>query len=240
MSRGTGRHEATDSVISRVLLATRLWPFYAPVMQTLERWGERLGADWLIYNPLTFAYYHGKALESASIVADALERAFPEARSYADIGAGTGAFSAELQLRGKTVIAHERSRLGRLLARSQGVPTRGLNLVRLSPADFAPVDVVLCFEVAEHLRPELGEVLVRLCAAKAPIIVFTAAPPSPPGQRGAGHVNEQPKSYWIERFERTGGRFDQALTDMLARGFAGATAYWLADDVMVFLAPRGE
>jgi hypothetical protein len=35
----------------------------------------------------------------------------------------------------------------------------------------------------------------------AKIIVFTAAPP---GQGGTAHLNEQPPSYWISKFQESG------------------------------------
>jgi hypothetical protein len=63
--------------------------------------------------------------------------------------------------------------------------------------------------------------------------VFTAAPPQ---AGGVGHINEQPESYWIERFSRVGMRYDPNLTQQLAVGFSGVPAYWLAQDVMVFRA----
>jgi len=59
--------------------------------------------------------------------------------------------------------------------------------------------------VAEHLPPQLGDRVVGLLARSAPVVVFSAAHP---GQYGQGHVNEQEKSYWIERFERHGFAYD--------------------------------
>jgi Methyltransferase domain len=203
----------------------------------LERAEESRGLDWLIYNPLVFAFWHDRAVDSAQLVGDALERAFPHARSYADIGAGTGAFAAELQRRHKRVIAYERSRWGRLFAHSQGVDVRGLRLEQLSLSSLARVDVALCIEVAEHLRADLGDKLVRVCTASAPNIVFTAAEP---GEGGTAHVNEQPRRYWIDRFEREGMKFDPDLTETLRRGFAGAPAGWLSAHVMVFVATRPD
>jgi hypothetical protein len=188
--------------------------------------------DWLIYNPLVFVFWHDRAVKSALLVGDALERAFPLARSYVDIGAGTGAFAAELQRRHKKVIAYERSRWGRLFARSQGVDVRGLRLEESSLGSLARVDVALCFEVAEHLRADLGDILVRACVTSAPIIVFTAAEP---GEGGTAHVNEQPRCYWIDRFERQGMKLDSELTEMLRQGFAGAPAGWLSARAMVFV-----
>jgi hypothetical protein len=202
-------------------------------MMALERAGERHGLDWLVYNPLVLAFWHDRGVESAPPVIDALERAFPQARSYADIGAGTGAFAAELQRRDKVVVAYERSRWGQLIARSQRVDVRGLQLERVSLGDLVRVDVALCFEVAEHLRPDIGNTLVHVCAASAPNVVFTAAEPD---EGGSGHVNEQPRRYWIDRFEQAGMNLDSGLTEMLRQGFAGAQARWLSQHVMVFVA----
>jgi SAM-dependent methyltransferase len=225
------------ALVVRLLLAARRRRWYWPVTTALERAGERRGLDWLIYNPLVFAFWHDRAVDSAQLVADALERAFPQARSYADIGAGTGAYAAELQRRHKRVVAYERSRWGRLFAHSQGVDVRGLRLERLRLSSLAQVDVALCFEVAEHLRPDLGDILVRVCTASAPNIVFTAAEPSP---GGTGHVNEQPRLYWVDRFEREGVKFDTELTETLRQGFVGAPAGWLSAHVMVFVATRSN
>jgi hypothetical protein len=200
-------------LVVRLLRATRRRRLYWPATMALERAGERYGIDWLVDNPLVFAFWHERAVESAPLVVDAIERAFPHAHTYADIGAGTGALAAELQRRTKVVIAYERSRWGRLIARSQRVDVRDLQLERLSLSDLAPVDVA--------------------CAASAPAVVFTAAAP---GEGGTGHVNEQPKRYWIERFQRAGMHLDTGLTEMLVQGFAGATTAWLVQHVMVFVA----
>lgn len=226
-----------DALVLRALLATRRSKGYWRIANALERAGERYGLDSLLYNPLVFAYWHEKGVGSAPFLADAIERAFPVARRYADVGAGTGAFAAELQRRGNSVVAYEHTRWGRFFARSQGLDVHGLDLERVSVGDLASVDVVLCLEVAEHLPPALGDTLVRACAAAAPAVVFTAAVP---GQGGTGHVNEQPKRYWIDRFERSAMQLDRALTELLATGLAGAPASWLEANVMVFVATDGR
>lgn len=62
-------------------------------------------------------------------------------------------------------------------------------------------DLALCIEVAEHLRPEYADNIVEICAAASDLIFWSAARP---GQGGIGHYNEQPMSYWLEKFERRG------------------------------------
>lgn len=69
-----------------------------------------------------------------------------------------------------------------------------------------------CIEVAEHVPPEFADNLVRIITECAPLCVFSAAKP---GQGGEGHCNEQPRQYWIGKFEARGFVLDQGLTDAL-------------------------
>jgi SAM-dependent methyltransferase len=62
-------------------------------------------------------------------------------------------------------------------------------------------DLALCLEVAEHLPPDSGEILLDSLVAAAPIICFSAAIP---GQGGYRHINERYQDYWLERFARRG------------------------------------
>jgi hypothetical protein len=73
-------------------------------------------------------------------------------------------------------------------------------------------DMALCLEVAEHLTPAAGEQLVSILCNVSNIIVFSAAPP---GQGGENHINEQPLSYWQERFEKYGFKFVDCLRPRL-------------------------
>ncbi len=153
-----------------------------------------------------------------------------------DVGAGSGAFAAEAQQLGRRTVAYEHSRLGRLLAKSQGVHARPFDLRKKSTCEAdRPFDLAYCFEVAEHLDPTLGDELVRFCASQAPLVAFTAAPP---GQGGTGHKNEQPRRHWIDRFEAHGLHYDENMSRELADGFRGESvrSEWLAFNVMVFVA----
>lgn len=58
-------------------------------------------------------------------------------------------------------------------------------------------DLAISMEVAEHLPESAADTYMDSLCAGADTIVFSAAHP---GQGGDGHVNEQPREYWIEKF----------------------------------------
>lgn len=196
--------------------------------------GQRLGIDWLTYNPALIRWYHARAVNDAPAVVSALEQLAPAARSFSDIGAGSAAFAAEAQRRGHRVLVCEHSRVGRWMARRQGVNSHPFDLARSPPAKLAGTsDLAYCFEVAEHVPQALADRLVAFVASQAPLVVFTAAHP---GQGGLGHVNEQPQSYWVSRFEREGMRHRRDLSATMSATLASADleSRWLVDNVMVF------
>lgn len=213
----------------------RYWLRARPIRMKLTKassqLGERFGIDWLTYNPLVFLYFHEHAVANAPMVVRTFEDVFPGAGRFVDVGAGSGAYAAELRRRGHIVVAYEYARLGRLIARFQGVHALPFDLAQPIVVEPAGYDLAYSFEVAEHLPPELGDRLVAFLAASAPTVVFTAAPP---GQGGSGHVNEQERSYWVERFRNHGMVERQELRDRVAAGFRDARSSWLATNVMVF------
>lgn len=62
-------------------------------------------------------------------------------------------------------------------------------------------DLVISFEVAEHIDPEYADVYLNNLCALGDTIIMTAAIP---GQGGEHHVNEQPAEYWINKFKERG------------------------------------
>lgn len=199
----------------------------------LSKVGEKLGLDWLVYNPLLYHSFNELAHRNAPSVLGAIAARFPEAQRYIDVGAGTGAFAAQAVKMGKTVVAIEYSPHGRAYARKQGVDVHPFDLARPTPTDVTGVfDLAYCFEIAEHLPPHLGDRLVDFLVERAPVIVFTAAHP---GQMGSGHINEQPKSYWIDRFEARGAKFDNETSESLSREFSAAgVSTWFETNIAVF------
>ena len=62
-------------------------------------------------------------------------------------------------------------------------------------------DLLLCLEVAEHLDIMHSTALVDKLTGLSDTILFSAAIP---GQTGENHVNEQPHSFWLDKFEERG------------------------------------
>jgi len=60
-------------------------------------------------------------------------------------------------------------------------------------------DLVLCLEVAEHLKEESADIIVNNLVSLGNTIIFSAAVPN---QGGQNHLNEQDFSYWQEKFAK--------------------------------------
>ena len=93
-------------------------------------------------------------------------------------------------------------------------------------------DLCLCIEVAEHIEEEYADVLIdNLCKASK-TIVFSAATP---GQGGVGHVNCQPKEYWIEKFKKRGYVLEKTRTEKVINAIKeGYHMGWLTMNIAIF------
>jgi SAM-dependent methyltransferase len=203
-----------------------------PILK-LSELGERRGWDWLTYNPGIFAIFHIMALRDGPKVTGAMQATFPEARSFADVGAGSGAYAALLRKAGMEVIACEHSPVGRRFASLQHVDSIPFDLTQEPPAHFdGTVDVAYSFEVGEHLPPALGTRMVRFLLELAPAVVFSSAQP---GQDGQGHINLQPLSYWQREFEEAGATLDVERTEQFTASLREREAsWWLPANAQVF------
>jgi 2-polyprenyl-3-methyl-5-hydroxy-6-metoxy-1,4-benzoquinol methylase len=105
-------------------------------------------------------------------------------------------------------------------------------------------DISLCLEVAEHINNNRGEELVNLLCRISKTVFFSAAQP---GQGGHGHINCQPKEYWIELFAKNNYVLDNEHTDDLVDYFKNSERYteqdqidhphflgWLTQNIMIF------
>jgi SAM-dependent methyltransferase len=96
--------------------------------------------------------------------------------------------------------------------------------------------LVICTEVAEHLRAEFADTLVSGvagCMRSGGFVMWTAATP---GQGGNDHVNEQPHEYWISRFEKRGLNLDKMRTGYIREQLAVACngMHWFGRNTLVF------
>jgi cyclopropane fatty-acyl-phospholipid synthase-like methyltransferase len=102
------------------------------------------------------------------------------------------------------------------VCKEKGLNVRKFDLEHPSHLDSASrADLVLSTEVAEHLPASVAEtyieLLIRLCGSDGHVIMTAATP----GQGGTDHVNEQPNTYWIQRFQQRGARYLDAMTQEL-------------------------
>ena len=211
------------------------WPQYLRngIGLKVSKVGERLGIDALTYNPVIMELFHSIAIQNAPKVVASMREIFPNARSVIDVGCGSGAYAAEFQRTGIKSIGLEHSPHGVELARKQGVDCRPFDVAMPVAEQIREVaDLVYSFEVAEHLPASLADNFVHFMASLGPLVVFAAAQPK---QGGIGHINEQPRSYWIEKFERAGCQYSTAESETLrARLRKDETSDWFYKNTCVF------
>lgn len=68
-------------------------------------------------------------------------------------------------------------------------------------SDFRQFDLVICFEVAEHIELEYTDIFMDNLCSLSGRILFSAANP---GQGGIHHHNCQPKEYWAAKLSLKG------------------------------------
>ena len=133
-------------------------------------------------------------------------------KNVLDVGCATGHWLSQFEKEGLQIFGLEGTPAAfeNLLVDAAAVKHFDLRKKHTEKYD---VDFVLSIEVAEHIEEAFAMNYVDvLTSHDAKNIVMTAAPP---GQGGAGHVNEQPKEYWIERLEASGYQRDEDLENKI-------------------------
>ncbi len=158
-------------------------------------------------------------------------------RSVCDFGCGNGFLLQFLAQRGVNVSGIEGSRAS-LDFIDSSLRERVLirNLAEIVDTDV--YDLVISTEVAEHLPKKAAPVLVNnLTRSASRAIVFSAAKP---GQWGDGHINCQPKEFWIKLFAARGWNYDQSGTNDFTSAVKRSSEIskelpWLVDNFMLFV-----
>ena len=144
--------------------------------------------------------------------------------SLLDIGCGTGQSLDYFIARGVDARGIEGSTLAISKAGNQERITEW-NLEKEYKLD-RKFDVTYSFEVVEHVSEKHIVPLMRTLTNHSDWVVMTAAHP---GQGGAGHFNEQPAGYWIEKFDKHGFELVEDMTRAVK-----ATGETHADNALVF------
>jgi glycosyltransferase involved in cell wall biosynthesis len=102
-------------------------------------------------------------------------------------------------------------------------------------------DLVMSLEVAEHIPEEFADDIVQNVVDSIEpggTLVWTAAHP---GQGGIGHINCQPREYWIEKFTRQGLIQDETLEKNIREEMLqGYHMGWFIMNLIVFKKPEGR
>jgi glycosyltransferase involved in cell wall biosynthesis/SAM-dependent methyltransferase len=115
-----------------------------------------------------------------------------------------------------------------------------LHLVQKSIFDIQEeqTELVLCLEVAEHIESNMNEKIaenITKLLLPGGTLIWSAAHP---GQDGVGHINCQPKEYWIDQFEKQGLRRDiETENSLLSYITSGYHMGWFNLNGLVFKKP---
>lgn len=169
--------------------------------------------------------------EQARALGDALWARY-HPRSVVDIGAGTGLYLKTFLDAGADVLAIDNdpivlqyATIPRELIRIEDVLSPGYEIQKH--------DLALCVEVAEHIPESGATALFDVLCASSDLIAFSAAVPGQPGQ---GHINCQPKWYWLDKFAaRDFYPDEEARLWIISQIIAHAKHWllWLTDNLVI-------
>jgi len=217
-----------------------IWPVYRytiwPINKRIEIARKQIYAQFGLFDPNEEyeSEYYAKRREDpwrsdAQNVASALESVF-DPDSIIDFGCAIGAYLEPfhddgVEIHGVDAVEHA--------FEYAVVPTHNLELHDLTEP-YEPkseYDLVISIEVAEHLPENAAETFVDTLTKAGDTVVMTAAPP---GQGGTNHLNEQPPSYWIKKFESRWFEFDRDTVEQLRQRINIEKMTWIEENVFVF------
>lgn len=167
----------------------------------------------------------------ASLIMD-----FFKPESVSDFGCGNGFVIETLASNGVSVTGIEGSAAS-LRFVSDIIKDRILLLDLTKPQKVQECDLAISTEVAEHLPKKVSDIFVSNIARGARnSILFSAAQP---GQWGDGHINCQPKGFWINLFEKHGWVYQAASTQQFISQASQSKEIaenmpWMVNNFMIF------
>jgi len=195
-----------------------------------------LAHDWIYDSDYYEKGIAGLAARSAGRIADSILSDFKPA-SLIDVGCGTGALLEALRDRGCEVFGLEYAEAALRHCRDRKLNVAKFDLERDVFNESRTFDVAVSMEVAEHLPETVADCYVDLLVRLSRIVVFTAAPPNQPWiDVETDHVNEQPPSYWITKFQQRGFEHLEELSQRWRETWkaTGDVTNWYYKNLMIF------
>lgn len=206
-------------------IAPRYEKYFQDVMNV------HIGSGWYqIGVPCDYQAIEQEEAPQAYRLAEYITKKFPD-RRIVDIGCGPGTYVRALREAGHEVTGYDND------LRVRGREAEGLYQLSLFDLNLeAKADLAICFEVAEHIEEAKADEVVNSVVrnlSKGGVLLWTAAIP---GQGGHGHINCQPKDYWVAKFKAKGLKrqptVEADLLDFMEQGYHLG---WFTQNLMVFV-----
>jgi len=99
--------------------------------------------------------------------------------------------------------------------------------------------IVLSFEVAEHLEEQFSSLFIDLLTVHEPeLIFFTAATPGQDFGENPSHVNENTFEYWIDKFQQNNYIVDWSMTmytrQLITLQKSFSDVWWYGKNMLIF------
>ena len=180
-----------------------------------------------LYNEFFFKDRQNISLLSASIIVPEIINIF-EPNSVVDFGCGMGEWLKIFKDNNiDDILGIDGYHINKdnLLINKKNFIAHDLN----KAIEIKKFDLAICLEVAEHLDYLSSETIVNSLVQSSDNIVFSAAIP---GQGGTGHINEQPHSFWANKFIDHG----YIVSDYLRIKFMEnkKIPFWYRQNILIF------
>ena len=175
-----------------------------------------------------FRFVERTTSESADAIADSIFTTYRPG-TVADVGCGTGVLLDRLRTRGVVVWGLEYAKAALAVCRARELDVTTFDVTNDDLPAGLTADLVVSMEVGAQLPESAADRYVDLLCRIAPLVVFSV---EAPGGGDRYPKNEQPHSYWVEKYHRRGFAFEEAIS-LEWRKKAG-TASWFSRNVMVF------
>lgn len=218
-----------ESVKSLTTKGQALYPFFQPIKSFLHRHAKH---DEVYDQTYYLESVERPMVRSAPIIAQYIKKQF-DPKSVVDVGCGTGQLLLELQNLGVNGIGLEYSSAAIKIATEKGLNVSHINLENnLDKLGVYKSELVVSTEVAEHLPAQFADTYVSFLCRTADRVLMTAAPP---GQGGTDHVNEQPNSYWVQKFASRGFVYEEAISKAWREAWERlGVEYFYYSNLMIF------